>query len=111
MNTTQSAAALFLHAASTHGFSVAIKSDSVVSISKAFAPGDLAAFSACDCYGTLLLDMVPLKGGSVWGTDGGSVGGHAAVKSGRYTLNKSGSGKRFVKALIAAMHEMMEAAS
>lgn len=103
MNTTQTAAASFLAAARKHGFAVSIR-DGIVSISKSFAPGDKAAFCECDCIGPMVLDLVPLKGGSVWGTDGGSVGGYSAVANGRYTLNKSGrTGLRFVAALAAAL--------
>jgi hypothetical protein len=46
-----------------------------------------------------ILDMAPLKGGSVWGTDGGSIGGHVGMKNGQYVLNKSGTGKRFTAAV------------
>lgn len=100
----RTAAKSFLASAQQYGFAVVIKSDSIVAVTKRFAPGDLGAFAECDCYGPLLLAMVPLKGGSVWGTDGASVGGVAAVNAGCYTLNKSGqSGKRFVSALRAAM--------
>lgn len=103
MNTTQAAAASFLAAVREYGFTVTVRG-TVVTISKTFTPGDLDGFTGCDCYGPGLLDMVPLKGGSVWGTDGGSIGGAAAVKSGRYSLNKSGEGgKRFVTALCALM--------
>lgn len=103
MNKTQADAKEFVINARRYGFSVTIKSESVVSVSKEFTPGDMDAFSGCDCFGPMLLEMVPLKGGSVWGTDGASVGGYAAVKQGRYTLNKSGSGKRFVTALRAEL--------
>jgi len=95
-------AAAFLAQATKLGFSVSVR-DTVVTISKSFTPGDIDAFSACDCFGPLLLDQAPIKGGSVWGTDGGSVGGYSAVKHGRYTLNKSGTGKRFLSALAAAV--------
>lgn len=102
--TVSALASSFLAAARGHGFTVTIRSESVVMISKRFAVGDLDAFTGCDCFGPMLLDMVPLKGGSVWGTDGGSVGGYSAVKNGQYMLYKSGNGgKRFLTALRAAL--------
>lgn len=74
--------------------------ESVVTVSTRFAPGDNNAYVKADNVGYELLAMVPLKGGSVWGTDGGSIGGHVGLKGGYYRLNKSGTGgKRFVQAL------------
>lgn len=73
---------------------------SIVTITKRFAAGDREAYSIADGEAYSLLAMVPLKGGSVWGTDGGSIGGYSGLMSGRYVLNKSGeSGKRFCAAL------------
>ena len=92
----------FLAAAKVAGFSVSI-AVGIVRITKTFTAGDKSAFVECDVIGPQILSLVPLKGGSIWGTDGGSVGGALAVSSGRYTLNKSGSGKAFVKALEAAV--------
>ena len=74
--------------------------DSIVRVHKTFTPGDLDAYSKCDSEAYHLLSMVTLRGGSIWGTDGGSIGGHVGLTSGYYTLNKSGyTGKRFIKAL------------
>lgn len=89
----------FLTAARDHGFMVSIASENVVRITKTFAVGDNDAFTACDMFGGSVLALVPLRGGSVWGTDGGSVGGMSALKHGRYTLNKSGTAKRFMSVL------------
>lgn len=71
----------------------------VVEISTTFAPGDSAAYSKADGEASGLLSLAPLKGGSVWGTDGGSVGGYVGLKNGYYRLNKSGTGARFLAAL------------
>jgi hypothetical protein len=47
-----------------------------------------------------VLDLAPLKGGSVWGTDGGSIGGAVALQNGQFVMNKSGSGGvRFMREL------------
>lgn len=99
--TTAGQLGLFLSAAREHGFTVSIASENVVRITKAFAPGDNDAFIACDMFGGNVLALAPLRGGSVWGTDGGSVGGAYALNHGRYTLNKSGTSKRFMRLLAA----------
>lgn len=100
-NKTQAEVAAFIAACNQHGFNYEV-SNNVVRISKRFTPGDLAAFSDCDMIASRVLDLAPLRGGSVWGTDGGSVGGHVAVKNGHFVMNKSGSGARFLAALAAA---------
>lgn len=90
----------FIAACQSAGFSIHAIGDSVVRITKSFTPGDASEFAACDSAAPSLLSMVPLKGGSIWGTDGGSVGGHSGLTRGRYELAKSGqTGKRFVQAL------------
>ena len=99
-NKTQTEVAAFIAACAKHGFAYEV-SNGIVRISKSFKPGDLDAFADCDAVASRILDLAPLRGGSVWGTDGGSVGGHAAVKSGYFRMNKSGSGARFLAALSA----------
>jgi len=108
MKITQSSelATKFLSEVTKYGWIVERCSDQIVTISKTFAPGDLKAFAICDSEAFSLLTLVPLKGGSVWGTDGGSIGGYVAVQNGKYVLNKSGTnGVRFVKTLIKLMEK------
>jgi len=38
-------------------------------------------------------------GGSVWGTDGGSIGGMVAMQTGLFKLNRSGVSKRVLLAI------------
>ena len=38
-------------------------------------------------------------GGSVWGTDGGSIGGMVAIQTGLFKLNRSGVSKRVMSAI------------
>ena len=74
----------------------------LVEIYKTFTPNDREAFSRCDSEGYALMDLVPLRGGSIWGTDGGSVGGAVGLKEGWYRLKKSGyTGVKFIKAVNA----------
>jgi len=86
----------FVTACSRDGWRIEAR-DGVVTIYKAFAPGDRESYVACDMTAYGLLSMCPLKCGSVWGTDGGSIGGMAGLNGGYYKLNKSGNGgKRFI---------------
>lgn len=81
------------------GFNFTIIGDQIVSVSKSFPKGDTNAFVQCDMNGPYLISLVPSSGGSVWGTDGGTVGGHSAVLHGNYCLKVSGVSKRFIKEL------------
>lgn len=100
MSKAKEQAQAFLAKAQQHGFTVQCKGQTVVTIHKTFAPGDLHAFAEADMDAYTVLSYAPLKGGSVWGTDGGSVGGSVGLKNGHYTLNKSGdNGVRFTAAL------------
>jgi hypothetical protein len=89
----------FLSLASRYGFVVDASHTNVLRISKSFRPGDSDAFTGADMLGPAVLDEAPLRGGSVWGTDGGSIGGMVGMQNGRYVLNKSGDGANFMKAL------------
>ncbi len=90
----------FIKKATEAGFSI-VAGDSIVSITKQFTPGDTKAFAECDGQYYWILRLVPVvkSRSSVWGTDGGSVGGWAALESGRFTLNISGVQKKFLAEL------------
>lgn len=88
----------FRAACAADGWTIA-RAGAVVTIEKHFTPGDRAAFCAADSEGYSLLAMLPARGGSTWGTDGGSIGGHVALTNGHYTLNVSGVGARVAAAL------------
>jgi hypothetical protein len=89
----------FVNSCKEHGFSFEIANAHVLRITKRFVPGDKSAFTYCDMFAYDVLAHAPLKGGSVWGTDGGSVGGMSGLNNGQYILNKSGEGARFMKSL------------
>lgn len=72
---------------------------SVITITKRFEPNNREQYSHCDSEAYVILSYAPLRGGSVWGTDGGSVGGAVALTNGVYMLKKSGTGKLFLAAL------------
>lgn len=47
-----------------------------------------------------ILGLLPTTSpGSMWGTDGGGIGALSAMKSGVFTMNKSGGSKRVLSAL------------
>jgi len=74
-------------------------SENVVVVSKKFPAGDKSAYCAIEDAAYRCLRLVPLKGGSIWGLDSGSIGGAIAIEKGSFHMNKSGSGKRFTSAL------------
>ncbi len=72
----------------------------VVTLTKVIGPGNRDGFVDCDMMAAGYLYELPKSGaGSVWGTDGGSVGGMVALRTGVFTLNRSGISKRVVAAL------------
>lgn len=82
-----------------YGWQYEASRPNVLTITKRIPSGDKEAFTTADMeYGSLFA-FAPLKGGSVWGTDGGGIGGMAALASGVFTMKKSGSGKRFMAEL------------
>lgn len=89
----------FLNKAKELGFTVVVRSPSVVSISKAIIPNNSDSFMDAEIGSSILLSMAPLKGGSIWGSDGGSIGGAIAMKNGFFEMKKSGEGSNFMKAL------------
>lgn len=98
---TQDQVDAFIEACQKHGFSFEV-GRSIVRIKRDFEPGDIEAFIECDMFAGSVLSLAPLRGGSIWGTDGNSVGGHVAIKRGQFVMNKSGEGSRFLKALAKA---------
>lgn len=88
----------FVSACKSAGFVWSVRG-SIVTIEALFTPNDRDAFVTLDSRYGGVLSLAPLKGGSVWGTDGGGVGAVAAMHHGRFTMSKSGTAKRFLAAL------------
>jgi hypothetical protein len=85
------------HEAKQMGFK-ASGHDGVVSLGKRFEPGDSKEYMVAESGAMSLLSCAPtVTYGSTWGSDSGSVGGHAALTSGDFHMNKSGISKNFVK--------------
>jgi hypothetical protein len=74
--------------------------DATVTVERTFTPGDAAAYIAAESAASSLLGRIPMtRAGSVWGTDSGSVGGHAGLSGGYMRLSKSGCQIRLARAL------------
>lgn len=97
---TNEVAQHFVDECNKYNWNIEIRSSSVIAIRKNFTPGSEDEFTKCESEANYLLSILPLTGGSTWGTDGGSVGGHVGLSHGSFTLCKSGNnGKRLTQAL------------
>jgi hypothetical protein len=82
-----------------YGFTYAVRG-SVVEVRKFFAPGDCNAYTQAEGEANTLVYMLLVTSpGSVWGTDGASIGGHMGLTGGYMKLNRSGISKRVIAAL------------
>ena len=65
-----------------------------------FTPGDNDGFIEADIMYYEVIGLLPrTRAGSDWGTDGGGIGALSAIKSGVFTINRSGGSKPVLKAL------------
>lgn len=104
--TAKESAQNFVAACKEYGFSwefghVYTETCTRVTIRKDIVIGDKASFCDADMSYYSIFQHATGKGGSVWGTDGGSIGGMVAMNSGKFVMHKSGLNKSFVKALAA----------
>jgi len=73
---------------------------SILTIRKRIVSGDNDSFAQADGeYYDILGRLPSTRSGSVWGTDGGGIGGMTAMNTGMFTMNKSGGAKRVLNAL------------
>lgn len=97
---TNEVAQIFVEKCNEYGWQIDVRSSSVVGVCKKFTPGSNEEFTRCESEANYLLSLLPLKGGSIWGTDGGSIGGYSGLIRGFFELKKSGNnGKRLTQAL------------
>lgn len=89
----------FLSECKANLFTPVLVGPTVVRVVRRFAPGDTQAFCECDMMAGSVLDVIPQRGGSQWGTDGGSIGGHVAIQNGHFQMSASGCSKRVLKEL------------
>lgn len=87
-------------AADKNGFRLEVRGG-ILTVHHRFTGGDVNEwFRNCDMsYYSVLGLLKRTEPGSDWGTDGGSIGGMAAINSGHFTMNRSGGSKRILAAL------------
>ena len=95
----------FLDGANKAGWNVRISSG-VVKISQNFQVGSKHEFVGLDMTYRGVLEEVPVvkANSSIWGTDGGGIGGMVAIQNGLFVANISGVKKAFLKALANALN-------
>lgn len=99
MSTANAIAAEIVKTAESLGWRVAVRNNSILTITKDgirsnddFVRADMEYYS--------ILGMLPsTSAGSIWGTDGGGIGALSAMRSGVFTMNKSGGSRRVLTAL------------
>jgi hypothetical protein len=72
-----------------------------LTLTKRIPIGDGLAFADAESDCSIIYDL-PGGCGSVWGTDGASIGGMSALNTGRFRLNRSGVQRRVLKAIREA---------
>lgn len=74
--------------------------DDIFWITKKITPGDLDEFSQADREYYRIMRLMPVtRNGSMWGTDGGGVGGYSATKRGLFVMKMSGGSKHVLNQL------------
>lgn len=103
MSKNEAIAKAILDAAFVADWEVQVRGD-ILTITKEIEPGSLTDFSKADSeyYGIISLLPRP-RAGSMWGTDGGGVGGLAAIKAGLFVMNVSGGSKLVLRKLAAML--------
>lgn len=76
-----------------------VRMGDIVTVAMTFKPGCKHSYTYAESTVNSAICKVPASGGSVWGTDGLSIGGAVGLQNGYMRLNVSGAKKLFVKAL------------
>lgn len=76
----------------------------LLTLSKRFQAGSNQGFTEAESDIGVIYYAPQTQAGSTWGTDGGSVGGHAAMLSGMMRMNRSGVSKRWLAKLAKCRH-------
>lgn len=100
MSKSKEIVAEFVSACKQHGWNYSVRG-TVVEITKRISSKD--DFVQADMEYYSLLGLLPqTKPGSIWGTDGGGVGALHAMRTGIFSMKKSGVGALVTKALAKA---------
>lgn len=95
MSKAKEAAKTLLSVAKDYGWSVEVRG-SILTIRKVISTNEDFVRADSEYYG--ILSYLPsTSAGSIWGTDGGGIGALSAMKSGIFTMNKSGGSKLVLK--------------
>lgn len=90
----------FINHCKNYGITIE-RTSPVLTLTKRFTPSN-EGFTQAETDVSIIYEA-PGSGGSVWGTDGGSIGGMVAMQSGLFKLNKSGVKKRWLVQLQKLM--------
>ena len=100
MSVAKKKAVKLLETAKKLGWDVNASHTGILRITKFFTAGSMEEFVECDMEYYEVLSLLPsTEPGSVWGTDGGGIGGISALNSGVFQMNKSGGSKRVLSAI------------
>ena len=76
----------------------------ILTVTKRFTPGSNSEYAAAESDVSSIIYTLPsTSAGSVWGTDGQSIGGMVGLNGGYMKLNRSGGSKRVLNALKKLM--------
>ncbi len=95
----------FMQRCRSNQVAIEVRGADILTLSKRIPIGDGLAFADAESDCSIIYDL-PGGCGSVWGTDGGSIGGMVAMQTGRFKLNRSGVQKRILKAIREAMRQL-----
>lgn len=90
---------IFIQYCNANAIAIERCAGSTITLCKRFAAGSAHGYTGAESDVSILYDTPSAGEGSVWGTDGGSIGGMVGMTGGYMRLNKSNVAKRFVKAL------------
>ena len=86
-------------AASRYGFRLDVRGG-ILTVTKRFTPCDNHAYVCTEGDAYSIVGMLKqTEPGSTWGSTSDGIGGHVALQSGNFILNKSGGSKRVLTAL------------
>jgi hypothetical protein len=95
----------FVQSCRNNQVAIEVRGAGILTLSKRITIGDGLAFADAESDCSIIYDL-PGGCGSVWGTDGGSIGGMVAMQTGHFKLNRSGVQKRILKAIREAMRQL-----
>ena len=75
----------------------------LITLCKRFTPGSASEYAQAETDVSVIYSTKSVGAGSVWGTDGGSIGGAIGMRDGYMRLNKSNVGRQYVKALASLL--------